>query len=85
MCSTMWCRANNDSICTNLLTPLAAGTECVLDTGGMGVCYQSNCVPYTEVATPTDGGWSEWGEWTDCSLECGMGIKHRDRECNSPM
>ena len=25
--------------------------------------------------------WGEWSEWTNCSRECGVGIRKRDREC----
>ncbi|KAJ8304925.1 hypothetical protein KUTeg_018508 [Tegillarca granosa] len=31
-----------------------------------------------------DGHWSEWGNWSDCFGECGIGIKTRRRLCNNP-
>ncbi|TSK16074.1 SCO-spondin [Bagarius yarrelli] len=31
-----------------------------------------------------DGGWSQWGPWTECSSPCGGGVKMRFRECSNP-
>lgn len=32
----------------------------------------------------TDGGWSEWNEWSSCSRDCNGGIKWRHRHCTNP-
>ena len=31
-----------------------------------------------------DGAWSDWGEYSDCTVTCGAGSQTRSRDCNSP-
>ena len=31
-----------------------------------------------------NGGWSDFGDWSDCSVDCGDGERTRERECNNP-
>jgi hypothetical protein len=32
----------------------------------------------------TDGQWSDWTTWSDCSETCGGGIKMKTRQCTNP-
>ncbi|PFX13743.1 coadhesin-like isoform X2 [Stylophora pistillata] len=37
-----------------------------------------------EQSTPTDGKWSDWGDWTPCDKTCGTGKQVRERTCTNP-
>ncbi|XP_030647676.1 netrin receptor UNC5D-like [Chanos chanos] len=58
--------------CTNP-APLNGGAFCE----GMSVQKISCSAP-----CPVDGGWEEWGEWTECSAQC---ERQRWRECTAPI
>ncbi|XP_059195451.1 adhesion G protein-coupled receptor B1 isoform X7 [Centropristis striata] len=49
--------------------------------------YLENCLPSVKESgknAEINGGWSAWGQWAQCSSECGGGIQTRVRSCQSP-
>ncbi|XP_030013548.1 adhesion G protein-coupled receptor B1 isoform X3 [Sphaeramia orbicularis] len=49
--------------------------------------YLENCLPTVKESgkdTEINGGWSVWGQWAQCSSDCGGGIQTRARTCQSP-
>jgi len=37
------------------------------------------------IIVAVDGGWSDYGDWTECSADCDGGIQSRLRACNNPL
>lgn len=58
--------------CTAGPTAIQCYTECNL-------C--SNWLSYISVS----GGYSEWGDWTNCTAKCGGGEQFRTRTCTNPV
>ena len=51
----------------------------------MSVSHSYTSILNIGVYTKVDGGWGSWGAWDQCSVSCGVGIQHRERQCNNPL
>ncbi|XP_045468066.1 A disintegrin and metalloproteinase with thrombospondin motifs 12 isoform X1 [Harmonia axyridis] len=79
ICSRLWCQVNNT--CTTKLLPAAPGTSC----GKHKWCQNQKCVDIMDPPAPVDGGWGEWGAWSECSRTCGAGVSISERKCDHPV
>uniref|UniRef100_A0A1I8HAK7 ADAM_CR_2 domain-containing protein n=1 Tax=Macrostomum lignano TaxID=282301 RepID=A0A1I8HAK7_9PLAT len=70
--------SHNKSICWSKKVVWAPGTPC----GNEKICLDGECVPAGHGAI--DGGWSQWSEWTNCTVDCGGGVRWRRRFCDNP-
>ncbi|XP_064631894.1 hemicentin-1-like [Lineus longissimus] len=56
--------------------PVHGGVDCEGNSTDTRDCGNKIC--------PVHGEWSDWSEFSECSVTCGKGVKVRMRECNSP-
>ncbi|KAL5268609.1 hypothetical protein ACHWQZ_G002453 [Mnemiopsis leidyi] len=61
--------------CTNP-APANGGLDCVGDSAETRECNTQGC--------PVDGGYSDFGDWSECSAECGGGTQTGSRTCTNP-
>ncbi|XP_064463690.1 semaphorin-5A-like [Ornithodoros turicata] len=47
-------------------------------------CHDSSRTCMDTAYMNIDGNWSEWTQWTECSVPCGRGVQHRERVCDNP-
>ena len=45
-------------------------------------CIKAACVD--NGSPKTDGGWTEWSNYTTCSRSCDGGVRYRERTCTNP-
>ncbi|XP_060579784.1 coadhesin-like [Ruditapes philippinarum] len=60
--------------CSNPI-PDRNGLPCFGDTLDDRICLPGPCA---------NGGWTDWGQWSTCSVTCGDGLKSRSRTCTNP-
>ncbi|XP_063678147.1 SCO-spondin-like [Bolinopsis microptera] len=56
--------------------PANGGVDCNGDDSESQDCNADPC--------PVDGGWSEFSDWSECSVACGGGSQNRIRSCSNP-
>merc|ERR1712154_604299 len=61
-------------------SPEFGGDDCTVD--GSSASETQRC---NENPCPIDGGFSDWDEWSPCTVECGGGDQTRNRRCDNPV
>jgi len=76
-CSSLYCTDDGRN-CRSLVFRPLDGTAC----GFRSWCIKGECV---DNGSPmTNGGWSEWSDYTACTPSCDGGVRYRERTCTNP-
>lgn len=79
-CKTIYCRKSGASTCIHQSTPPLEGTNC----GTYKWCKNGECVD-EPIPDPINGNWGAWSTtFSQCPRNCGMGVRHRSRNCTDP-
>lgn len=65
--------------CTNP-APAFGGRVCVGQDRSEELCTELLPCPTQAI----DGEWGIWSPWSECSVNCGVGYRFRERKCNNP-
>ncbi|XP_052237813.1 A disintegrin and metalloproteinase with thrombospondin motifs 10-like [Dreissena polymorpha] len=63
--------------CTNP-KPERSGDYCVGEPSEYTGCFNEPC------GARTHGNWSDWSQWSGCSVSCDVGLRKRARTCTNP-
>uniref|UniRef100_A0A0B7A7Y9 Peptidase M12B domain-containing protein n=1 Tax=Arion vulgaris TaxID=1028688 RepID=A0A0B7A7Y9_9EUPU len=79
-CGTLWCsHSSQPHLCRTKRGPPLPGSQC----GAERECRNEIC-QYVGDMRPVNGYWGRWSPWTECSTECGIGVRQRARICDNP-
>ncbi|XP_072168444.1 A disintegrin and metalloproteinase with thrombospondin motifs 3-like [Diadema setosum] len=80
-CMALWCSYPDTPSSRTMFGTPAEGTAC-----GDGLwCIGGECLNTTQDVVPSvDGGWTEYGDFCECSRTCGTGVRFRSRSCTNP-
>ncbi|XP_071959244.1 A disintegrin and metalloproteinase with thrombospondin motifs 18-like isoform X2 [Antedon mediterranea] len=80
VCKALWCHRGHRR-CETKYLPAADGTTC----GKNKWCVKGLCLDHGNTGpSPINGGWGNYGAFSECSRTCGGGVRFQERECNNP-
>ncbi|XP_078343695.1 thrombospondin-2-like [Oculina patagonica] len=68
---------SHNRTCTNP-SPQHGGRTCTGNGFEQQMCSNQSC------PGKVDGGWTQWSQWSACSLTCEGGMRSRNRDCTNP-